>query len=268
MTSDSILLEVRGLRKRYVQRRWFSRREFPVVALDGVDLTVGAGSTLVVVGESGAGKSTLARSIALLEPSDAGEIRFCGRRVSPSDARKTPALRRVIQLVFQDPGTSFNPRFSACEAVAEPLAIQAEGPPVDRRRRALELMEQVGLSAGAGDRLVSEFSGGQRQRLALARALALKPKLLILDEAFSSLDVSIQAQMLNLLIDLRRAHSLTCVYVCHDLSLAASIADEVAVMERGKIVEQGRARELFRSPRHPHTKRLLEATQALSGRGS
>ncbi len=268
MASDSILLEVRGLRKQYVQRRWFSRSKFPIAALDGVDFTVSQGSTLVIVGESGAGKSTLARSIALLEEPSSGEIRFCGHSVSPADARKMPALRRAIQLVFQDPGSSFNPRFSAIEAVAEPLTIQAEGPPGARWKRAQELMEQVGLSPGAGGRLVSEFSGGQRQRLALARALSLQPKLLILDEAFSSLDVSIQAQLLNLLIDLRRAYSLTCVYICHDLSLAASVADEVAVMERGKIVEQGRARDVFRNPRHPHTKRLIEATLALSGGGN
>jgi ABC-type glutathione transport system ATPase component len=231
-----IALRVRGLSKTYVRRRPFSRAAVTVAALNNAELAVPAGSILGLAGESGSGKSTLARCIALLERPDSGEIWFGNRdllRLSNSELR---SVRRRVQLIFQDAARALNPRLSAVELVAEPLEIMKWGTRGARRRRALDLMDEVGLSPEWGSRSALEFSGGQRQRLALARALALEPAVLILDEALSALDLPLRVQMLNLLLDLKAARGLSYVFISHDLGLLGQIADEVAVMHQGRIV--------------------------------
>jgi ABC-type glutathione transport system ATPase component len=257
------LLRVRGLCKRYVRRSGLLRPGHAVQALEEIDLALAAGSTLALVGESGSGKSTLARCIACLETPDAGEIVLEGRDVTRLSGRELLPVRRLVQLVFQDPATALNPRLSAVDIVEEPLRIQGRGTRAERRLRALDLMQQVGLSPGWGPRRPFDLSGGQRQRLAIARALAVEPKLLILDEALSGLDVSIQAQIVNLLLDLQTERGLTYLYVSHDLGLMGRIADEVAVLYRGRIVERGGVEAIFSGPRHPHTRALLESIPAL-----
>jgi len=253
------LVHVRGLAKSYGGRRSFFRNSAPVRALEEIDLEIKAGSTLALVGASGSGKSTLARCLACLERPDSGEIWFDGRRLSHLGAESLFRLRREIQMVFQDPASAFNPRFTSREIIEEPMVVQGIGTPSDRRRRVLELMEKVGLPRSLGDKSPMDLSGGQRQRLAIARALALEPRFLILDEAFAGLDLSIKAQLVNLLLDLQTAASLTYLYISHDIDVVAYIADDVAVMHQGKIVEAAPAGQLFRNPRHPYTRTLLES---------
>jgi ABC-type glutathione transport system ATPase component len=260
MTEDGrTAFQVRALSKTYVQRRTLSRRSIVIGALTHVDLTVHADCTLGLVGESGSGKSTLARCMALLEHPDSGEIWLDGQNLL---GLKTPELRRArrkIQVIFQDPARALNPRFSAVELVAEPLEILKWETNEARRRRALDLMEEVGLSRQWGSRLALEFSGGQRQRLAIARALALEPRILVLDEALSALDLPLQVQIMNLLLDLQVQHGFSYVLISHDLRLVGRVVDEVAVMHQGSIVEQGRVRDLFAAPKHTATKALLES---------
>jgi ABC-type oligopeptide transport system ATPase subunit len=224
-----------------------------------VDLTIYPGATYALVGESGSGKSTLGRCLALLEEPSSGEIWFEGKSLLALSGREMTSVRTQIQLIFQDPATALNPRLCAAEIVEEPLRIQRRGTRDEQRERALTLMEQVGLSRRSATRSPLEFSGGQRQRLAIARALTLEPKLLILDEALSGLDLSIQAQIVNLLLELQDSRWLAYLYISHDLSLVAHLADEVAVMHQGKIVERGKPAELFGRPKHPHTCALLAA---------
>ena len=257
------LVRARGLRKSYLRRCGFLRRRTPVQALDGVDLDIRLNTTLALVGESGSGKSTLARCLARLERLDAGTIWFAGREITALEGEPLSRLRRDIQLVFQDPASALNPRFSALEIVEEPLVVQGIGNGIGRRRIARELMKSVGLTQSLFSRFPLELSGGQRQRLAIARALALEPKLLILDEAFSALDLSIQAQLVNLLLDLKSSRVLTYLFISHDLGFAAQIADEVAVMHQGRIVDKAAAGDLLRTARHPHTLALLEAVPAM-----
>ncbi len=244
MGTDGPLLQARGLVRRYAGRRGRP----PVVALDGVDLTVERGSTLALVGETGSGKSTLARCLALLERPDSGSIRFHGQDLLALDRRRLPGLRRQIQLIFQDPASALNPRFTAAEIVAEPLRIQRVAA-AERRRRALEAMEQVGLLARWADRRPGQLSGGQRQRLAIARAMISGPRLLILDEATSALDLSVQARIVNLLLELQDARGLTYVLISHDLRVVAHLADEVAVLSGGRIVDRGPAATIARRQR-------------------
>jgi ABC-type glutathione transport system ATPase component len=253
------LLRVRGLSKDYVQGNPFSTQNFSVRALDGADLVVRRGTTLAVIGESGAGKSTLARCLALLEPPTAGEIWLEARKVTALGREERSSFHRKVQLIFQDPASSLDPRLSAAEIVEEPLRIQKEGTPAERRGRALEMMERVGLPTGSGDKRPVEFSGGQRQRLALARALVLAPQLLILDEALSGLDPFHQAVILGLLEGLQRSLALTYIHICHDLRLAQGFADEIAVLHRGQVVEQNTAAALFDRPRHAYTRALIGA---------
>jgi ABC-type dipeptide/oligopeptide/nickel transport system ATPase subunit len=215
-----------------------------VQALDGVDLEIPRGATLALVGESGSGKSTLALCLAGLEAPDCGEITAGG----------------PVQLVFQDAAGSLNPRMRAADLVAEPLVVRRRP---NARLRALELMEQVGLAAHRAGDLPHRFSGGQRQRLALARALALEPALLILDETLSGLDLSVQGQIMNLLFDLQRSRGLTYLLISHDLRLAARVASEIAVMHAGRIVERGAPLDLLADPRHPHTRALVAAIPEL-----
>ncbi len=259
------LVRACGLRKSYERRNGVFHPGVTVQALDGVDLEIRTSATLALVGESGSGKSTLARCLARLERPDAGEVWFEDRRIDNLKGKLLTRLRRDIQLVFQDPASALNPWFSAREIVEEPMAVQGMGNREGRRRKAHELMESVGLSTASSDKLPLEFSGGQRQRLAIARALALEPKLLILDEALSGLDLSVQAQLVNLLMDLQAERALTYLFVSHDLGLAGQIADEVAVMYKGKIVDKAARGELFSVARHPHTRALLAAVPSISG---
>jgi ABC-type glutathione transport system ATPase component len=257
------LMRIANLSRQYVQRRPLTRTPFTIGAFEDVNLTIHRGATLAIVGESGAGKSTLAKCLALLERPTAGEIWFEGRNLIGLGKRELFPVHRQIQLIFQDPTSALNPRLTAEEIIAEPLAIQRIGTKDSRRARAQELMEQVGLPARSGHKRPLEFSGGQRQRLAIARALSLEPKLLILDEALSSLDLMNQQIILNLLADLRAAHSLTYVHISHDLRMVSEFADEVAVMSQRRIVEQKPAAELFARPEHRDTKALLAAMPSL-----
>ncbi len=257
---DQPLLRARGLCRSYSRRHGSRRRR--VRALDGVDLDVESGAAVALVGETGSGKSTLARCLALLERPDAGSIRFLGRDLLALDRRQHLEVRRQIQLIFQDPASAVNPRFTAAEIVAEPLRIQKVGR-AQRRRRALEAMEQVGLLGRWAERRPAELSGGQRQRLAIARALVLEPRLLILDEATSALDLSVQARIVNLLLELKASRALTYVLISHDLQVVAHLAEEIAVLQGGRIVERGPAQAILARPEHPHTRQLLAATPVL-----
>jgi len=251
------LVQAIGLSKTYLQRAPFSRKSFVVDALVEVELEVAPASLTALVGESGSGKSTLARCLAMLEKPDRGEIWFEGKEMLRTSSTELACLRPKIQMVFQDSAGALNPRFTATEIIAEPLEIQQRQEGRSLQSRARELMEEVGLSANWADRRPLEFSGGQRQRLAIARAIALKPAFLILDESLSGLDLSTQAQILNLLLDLQKAHSLTYLLISHDLTLVGQVADFVAVMHQGRIVERGTRQDVFVNPRHPHTRELL-----------
>jgi peptide/nickel transport system ATP-binding protein len=256
-------LEVRNLGKEYAQTSRFDRSEFRVQAFENVNLAIHDGLTLAIVGESGAGKSSLARCLALLDRPSRGEIYFEGTSVLDLSQDELVPIRRRIQLIFQDPTSALNPRWSAAEIISEPLAIQRIGTKEQRREQALELMRLVGLSPDANSKRPLEFSGGQRQRIAIARALALEPKILVLDEALSSLDRANQETILLLLSDLQAERSLTYVHISHDLELVARIADSVAVMRSGRIVEHKDANELFVRPENSYTRQLLCAMQPM-----
>ncbi|HEV2305049.1 MAG TPA: ATP-binding cassette domain-containing protein [Candidatus Acidoferrales bacterium] len=261
--SEQPLVQIKGLTKQYVQRRPFTREKFTVRALDNVNLTVGKGTTLGLLGESGAGKSTLVRCLALLEAPSSGEIWFDGVNVLTLKKKGVSGLRRQIQIIFQDASSALNPRLTAGEIIAEPLVIQREGTKEQRRQRTLGLMEQVGLPANAERKLPLDFSGGQRQRLAIARALALEPRLLIFDEALSHLDLANQEIILELLALLQKTHALTYIHVSHDLRMLSGMTDEIAVMYESKVVEHKSTPEIFAHPEHAYTRDLLEAMPAL-----
>jgi oligopeptide transport system ATP-binding protein len=252
------LLETKDLRMHFPIKAGILRRTVGhVKAVDGVDLAIKRGETLGLVGESGCGKSTLARLILrLLEPTE-GEVIFEGENILAYDRKRMLRVRRNMQIVFQDPYASLNPRMTVGNIVGEPLKIHSiEG---ERKKRVQELLEVVGLSPEHYNRYPHEFSGGQRQRIGVARAIALNPKLIICDEPVSALDVSIQAQVINLLQDLQKDFDLTYVFIAHDLSVVKHISDRVAVMYLGKIVEISERRRLYDEPRHPYTASLLSA---------
>ena len=230
------LLSARGLGKNFAPRRWFGRAAPGHWAFRDVSIEVGRGSTLGVAGPSGSGKSTLARCVALFEPPTCGQVLLEGRSLWEAPRRERARLRAEIQLIFQQPAATLNPRFTAEETIAEPLRIQRRGTRAWRARRVAELMEMTGLPPHAFRNKALEFSGGERQRLAIARALALDPKLLILDESLSGLDLSVQAQMVNLLMDLQQRLGLTYIVISHDPGLVARIADETVVIEAGRRV--------------------------------
>jgi ABC-type glutathione transport system ATPase component len=261
--AKAALVRVSGLSKRYVQRGAFSQRKFVIDAVRNVNLEIQPRCLTALVGESGSGKSTLARCLAMLEPPDKGEIWFEGEEISRRRGKELASLRPKIQMVFQDSAGALNPRFSAAEIIAEPLEIQRRRGGDKLRRRACELMEEVGLSPDWADRRPLEFSGGQRQRLAIARAIALQPAFLILDESLSKLDLITQAQILQLLSDLQSAHALTYLLICHDLTLVKRVADFVMVMRHGEIVERGTLQEVLNSPQHVHTRHLLSSVRDL-----
>jgi len=257
------LLIVDNLEKVY-GRRAVRGTKREVIALQGVSFAIRPESTLALVGESGSGKSTLAFCLACLERPTSGRIVFQGKEITALDEEQQRAVRPQIQLVFQDPVRSLNPRFSALDLVNEPLLVQGRVNKREREDRARTLLAQVGLPQEKALQRAEEFSGGQRQRLAIARALALEPKLLILDEALSALDCSVQAQIANLLLELQSSLGLTYLFITHDFAMAGHLADEIAVMERGKVVEQGAADRVLREPQNEVTRRLIAATPKLS----
>jgi ABC-type glutathione transport system ATPase component len=257
------LLKVENLVKRYAKRNLAGARE-ELLALDGVSFTIFPGTTLAIVGESGSGKSTLASCLACLESPTAGNIWFEGQDIVKLGERARRQLRPQIQLIFQDPASSLNPRWSVFEILVEPLILQRKFTREEMIQHSNSLLERVGLSPDIMQRLPTELSGGQRQRLAIARALALEPKLLILDEALSALDCSVQAQISNLLIELQSSLGMTYLFITHDLAMAAHLADEIAVMNRGRIVEQGPANKILKQPQHETTRQLLAAVPRIT----
>jgi ABC-type glutathione transport system ATPase component len=257
------LLKVENLVKRYGKRTFAGARE-DLLALDGVSFTIFPGTTLAVVGESGSGKSTLASCLACLESPTTGNIWFEGIDIVKLGERARRQVRPQIQLIFQDPASSLNPRWNVVEILLEPLLLQRKFNREEMKQRAGSLLERVGLSPDLVERPPTQLSGGQRQRLAIARALALEPKLLILDEALSALDCSVQAQIANLLIDLQSSLGMTYLFITHDLAMAAHLADEIAVMNRGRIVEQGPAENILKQPQHETTRHLLAAVPRIA----
>ena len=250
-------LRVRGLSKSYVRGSGVLQKRIQIAAARDVDFEITAGKTLALVGSSGSGKSTVARCLTRLERPDAGQIWVGSTDISQLGNRGLRRFRTEMQMIFQDAATSMNPRFSAAQIIEEPLLVQRRGSTEERRKHAQDLMTEVGLSPNWADRPVMKFSGGQRQRLAIARALALRPKLLVLDEALSGLDLSAEAQIINLLLDLQAVHSLTYLFISHDLPLVARVADTIAVISAGRIVERGTTAQVIESPSHPETKALL-----------
>lgn len=256
------LLKAENIVKRYIGGGAFgAQRE--VCALDGVSLEIPARGTVALVGPSGSGKSSLALCLALLEPVTSGRIWFDGGEITGLTERGRRALRPHIQMVFQDPAGSLNPRMSALETVMEPLMVQKRGDRGAQRAAAGDFLERVGLRAEKFNQRVTELSGGQRQRIAIARALALRPKVVILDEALSALDASVQAQIANLLMELQASLGLAYLFITHDMAMAAHLADEIAVMERGRIVETGAGARIVDAPQHAVTKRLMWAARGL-----
>ena len=261
MEAEPPLFRVWGLTKRYSGRE---RRGAPTVeALAGIDLEVTRGSDLALVGQSGSGKSTLARCLARLDEPTSGRVLFEGMDLRELRGPRLLRFRERVQLILQDSATALDPRLTAAAIVSEPLEVLGRGDRRERGRQARELMDSVGLPAAWAARRPFELSGGQRQRLAIARALAVQPELLILDEAFAGLDASIQAQIATLLQELQARRGLTYLYVSHDLSLMALLADEVAIMFEGRIVERGEVGRIFTEPRHPHTRALIAAVASL-----
>jgi oligopeptide transport system ATP-binding protein len=255
------LLEVTDLVKHFPIKRGIliDRTVDHVRAVDGVSFKVSRGETLGLVGESGSGKSTLSRTVLQLIKPTSGSVLFEGREIAGLSRRQMRPLRREMQMIFQDPFASLNPRKRAGQIVGDPLRVQSETSGSELRRRVQELLERVGLAAEHYDRYPHEFSGGQRQRIGIARALALRPKLIVADEPVSALDVSIQAQIVNLLQDLQDEFGFSYVFVAHDIGVVRHVSDRIAVMHDGKIVEEGTADQVCDSPRDPYTKTLLAA---------
>jgi oligopeptide/dipeptide ABC transporter ATP-binding protein len=257
--SASPLLSVRDLRKEYrVGSRLFGKAA-AVRAIDGVSFDLHKGEVLGLVGESGSGKTTVGRAILrLIEPSS-GTVSFGGVDVLGADPRSLRDLRRKMQIIFQDPFASLDPKRTIGSQIEVAYTLHGLHSPAERRRRVEDLLERVGLSAAHADRHPHEFSGGQRQRIGIARALALSPSLIVADEAVSALDVSVQAQVVNLLLDLRQEFGISLLFISHDLGLVEYICDRVLVMYLGRIVESGPVREVYRNPQHPYTRALLSA---------
>ena len=261
MTEASVpVLEAEALTKHYPVSTGFLKPKATVQALQAVSFSLAAGRTLAVVGESGCGKSTLARQLTMLERPTAGRLRLAGRDVAEADAAERKAFRRTVQMVFQNPFASLNPRKKIGQALEEPLAINTTLSAAERAERARAMLARVGLRPEHDARYPHMFSGGQRQRVAIARALMLEPKVVVADEPVSALDVSIQAQVLNLLMDLQQETGVAYVFISHNLAVIELIADEVLVMYLGRVMERAPKTSLFAAPRHPYTRALLAST--------
>lgn len=263
--TNQALLEVSDLRVYFPIYGGLLRRVVDYVrAVDGVSFTVRAGTTVGLVGESGSGKSTIGKAIVKLVKTTAGQIRYRGENITAISSKAFLPFRKKIQMIFQDPFNSLNPRMTVTAILSEPLEIHfPQQSKQERRDRAAELLKRVGLQPEHLDRYPHEFSGGQRQRIGIARALAVEPEFIICDEPVSALDVSVQAQIINLLQDLQEELGLTYLFIAHDLAVVEHISDEVLVMTEGKIVEQAPADEIYRNPQHDYTKRLLSAIPTL-----
>jgi len=250
-----VLLEVVGATKRYRMRG----RSEPLTAADDVDFSVPRGQTVAIVGESGSGKSTTARLALRLERADGGSIHYRGKDVSQMKGKDLLGFRRAVQPVFQNPYASLDPRYTIGRVIAEPLVVHGIGDAASRRRNVADLLEKVALPDDFAGRYPHELSGGQRQRVAIARALALGPELVVMDEAVSALDVLVQAQILDLMVTLQRELGLSYLFISHDLAVVREISDRVAVMQHGRIVEQGATSRVLGTPREEYTRRLIEA---------
>ncbi len=258
------ILSVRHLKVQFRPRGiWPWQRRSPIRAVDDLHLDLRAGETLGIVGESGCGKSSLARTLIGLQAPTSGSIRYAGRELAKLSKKEWRPLRRELQMVFQDPLASLNPRMTVGQIVAEPLAeLCPEIPASEHAARVAAMLQRVGLSPDIVDRHPHEFSGGQAQRIGIARALIVRPKVLICDEAVSALDVSVRAQIVNLLMELRQEYGLTLIFIGHDLAIVRYLCDRVLVMYLGKVMEQAGASDLFGSPKHPYTRALLAAAPA------
>ena len=253
------VLRIEGLKQYYLTGKGVFKKGYVIKAVDGVSFSLEQGQTLGLVGESGCGKSTLGRTILKLYEPTEGKIFFEGKEITPLNSKQMRPLRREMQIVFQDPLESLNQRHTVGGILEEPYKIHGIGTPTERKQWVLELLDKIGLPDTAVNRYPHEFSGGQRQRIGIARAIALKPKLLICDESVSALDVSVQAQILNLLLKIQKEMNLSIIFISHDLSVVKHISDHVAVMKKGKIVEMGTAKEVYSSPKNEYTKELLSA---------
>ena len=254
------LLRVRGLTKHFpVRSGIFLRTTGHVHAVDDVSFELDVGETVGLVGESGCGKSTVGKTLLRLHEPTAGEVLFEGRDITTMGRTELRQLRRDIQIILQDPFESLNARHTVGKILEEPFVIHRIGTTQERRRWAAELLERVGLSPAAASRFPHEFSGGQRQRIGIARAIALRPKLIVCDEAVSALDVSIQSQIINLLLDLQREMHLALIFIAHDLAVVKHVSDRIAVMYLGEVVETATANDIYASPRHPYTQALISA---------
>lgn len=263
---NGALLSLANIYKQFpVRRSFFSREALQVHAIDGVSLDVPRGKTVGLVGESGCGKTTLGRVALRLIPSDAGSIWFGGRDITRLSGEELRRTRRRMQIIFQDPYSSLNPRMRVRDIVGEGWLVHGLGSRAEIREKAARLLVRVGLSADAADKYPHEFSGGQRQRIGIARAIALSPELVVADEPVSALDVSVQAQILNLLKDLQEEFGMAYLFVSHDLRVIRHMSDTVAVMYLGKLMEVSPAAELFRRPLHPYSRSLLAAVPMLGG---
>ncbi len=259
-TNESPLIEVTGLTKHYpVRAGVIPKTVGHVHAVDEVSFTLRKGETLGLVGESGCGKSTVGKTLLRLEKPTKGSVRFNGVDITTMKRRELRALRRHIQIIFQDPFESLNARHTVGKILSEPFVIHRIGTLAERRERVSELLHRVGLDESAASRFPHEFSGGQRQRIGIARAIALRPQLIVCDEAVSALDVSVQSQIINLLLDLQQEMHLALIFIAHDLAVVKHVSDQIAVMYLGQVVEERTARDIYSSPRHPYTQALISA---------